>query len=1312
MKRRVLIMSAAALMAAGVSAQQLRPGYITAPASNQLHKYVSDWTPGQEMSKTYSDAGEESAWEDEEFFTSRVKLKPQFVNVNTQVDKTKPESANKRLLFWVPINENTGNYGEWRNALPNGVFDSEVFSLWSYVTHYGNWTSPYGWVPGAFADAAHRNGVLVSGVASIPWASSSGPWHTCLGAMANNFSSDAGAEKLSKFMMYHGVDGLGYNSEFNGGSFMSGLRTMHEKVVKNITSAGLPACENPWYSGTSDGGSIGFDVGLRNQQANFGDGEHPRTIQFLNYNWGYSSYFSNNLDPYFEDGAACAGRDKRDVYMGQNMQSGCASSSEWQLHLTQPYSIGLWGAHSVNYIWINRSAGGSDDKTRQSTYQKHLEWFFTNGKRNPAISMEVPTNRAIAASESWHGMSRYMEARSSLSWDLSAEPFITFFNLGNGQYYNWKGERMHNNSWYNLGVQDYMPTWRFWFATELLGREVPEGIDASFTWDDAYMGGSCLRLTATNTDAAYMHLFKTNFNVKAGDVVTVRYKVLSGTADLDFVLTKNGSETKEIQGNYGKIFDKEGNTYGENGKTNGVIDYDADWQVKTFKFGSRGAVSPGDIALMGLKVANANNLNVMFGEVSIVRGSAPTPAVPGVRRGKVLNNNYRGIDGKIYYSMPNNKEAGEPVYNLDVNTSLFRLWSKTDVDGVAKCLGTTTSWAGILFSAPALNATKVQFGVSAVSLDFKSESEIAWTAELPVGDYKAVDDLKVSKNPITTNEEFTVSFLDPAHAAVDWELSNDGGTVLASATNATELHVDGISQTGAYNLKVGETTYPGYIAITDPSSGRQPIIETLTVNGDVKDSSEEVSIEPNKKLTLGYTGREADGTGSRGISLEEMSVGVSNAQLGIGTYQSFSVAFWLKVNTYPQGEPASLMLIENRSGSWPKNNWGFFWARTVEGSFKNYKVDGGWGKGLDSSPNGMRLYADYDGNMGTGKWNHLVYVFEYNSQNQIRTRFYVNGILQNISCWQWANKDTRESTMGGDHWDDGSLTTGIANTWGKNETNTGYATDNFPLSTADWISVGGLGPNGMAALKGVVDDFQVWGKAMEQEDVNLSMNGLGGLETLPADVIAFWDFEDEPTSDYGFVSRGQKQIKAYRFKYGEGDKEGQGVPTPIVPEYSAGSPYVPGTAFDVVTTPTWTARKGILENAKGTATEGSVDLSYIASRAGSDYTVSLMLANPLGNHTMEYPVFRVLSGIDGVEAEGVEGNVEAYTVGDGLFVEFAEDGNYTVEVYNVSGMLMAKKSLAMTAGQNMSIRLGAQGVYVVRVLRDNQLARTIKVIRK
>ena len=114
--------------------------------------------------------------------------------------------------------------------------------------------------------------------------------------------------------------------------------------------------------------------------------------------------------------------------------------------------------------------------------------------------------------------------------------------------------------------------------------------------------------------------------------------------------------------------------------------------------------------------------------------------------------------------------------------------------------------------------------------------------------------------------------------------------------------------------------------------------------------------------------------------------------------------------------------------------------------------------------------------------------------------------------------------------------------------------------------------------------------------------------------------------------------------------------------------------------------------------------------SSANYTVTLTLENTLGADTKSYPVFKV-GDVDGVE-ESMAGELRTYTVEGILFVEFAEDGDYQVGVYNASGMLVAQKDAAVVAGQNMSIPLGAKGVYVVKVMKKGKVVRTVKVLNR
>lgn len=106
----------------------------------------------------------------------------------------------------------------------------------------------------------------------------------------------------------------------------------------------------------------------------------------------------------------------------------------------------------------------------------------------------------------------------------------------------------------------------------------------------------------------------------------------------------------------------------------------------------------------------------------------------------------------------------------------------------------------------------------------------------------------------------------------------------------------------------------------------------------------------------------------------------------------------------------------------------------------------------------------------------------------------------------------------------------------------------------------------------------------------------------------------------------------------------------------------------------------------------------------------MTLENTLGSDTKSYPVFLV-DQKDAVE-DGVADEMRTYTVEDLLFVEFAEAGAYQVGVYNVSGMLVAQEEATVAAGQHMSITLGAKGVYVVKVMKEGKVVRTVKVLNR
>ena len=103
---------------------------------------------------------------------------------------------------------------------------------------------------------------------------------------------DAGAEKGAKFLHYYGVDGLGYNSEFSGGTYIvKQLITYHQELVEKSLPLN-PLFENLWYDGTNDNGYITFDQGFGDHNNDIAKG----AALFFNYNWNYSSLLSKSVE--------------------------------------------------------------------------------------------------------------------------------------------------------------------------------------------------------------------------------------------------------------------------------------------------------------------------------------------------------------------------------------------------------------------------------------------------------------------------------------------------------------------------------------------------------------------------------------------------------------------------------------------------------------------------------------------------------------------------------------------------------------------------------------------------------------------------------------------------------------------------------------------------------------------------------------------------------------------------------------------------------------------------------------------------------
>ncbi len=1238
------------------SAQQIKSSYIDwGIRGTAFPDALKNWQKGQKWS------------DDDNFFISRVKPKVRFRNAATQVNPALTEENDKKLIFWVPINNETFN------ALPDGVFDSEVFPMWSYVTHYGNWSTQLIRIPGNFSDVAHKNGVPVSAVASVPWGTISASWKNALYSL-----TECGGEKVSDFLDYYGVDGIGYNSEFSVTlkDLIPRLQDLHADIIHRLKDTGRnPLAENIWYDGTNDNGTISFDNGLSTHNIeNWGYGDNIRTALFFNYNWNNASLLKRSVNT-----AEQYGRTPLDLYCGINMQGKEPQRNTnqiWTLLKDYNLSIGLWGAHSENMFWESRAEKGPKPDDRLRSYLLRMEKWFTGGTRNPVNDLPINNSLKIAAdNDSFFGMSKMMSARSALKWDLSEEPFISYFNLGNGKFFNLEGKRCHNSEWYNIGIQDYLPTWMWWFSKSFMGRrgaDVPaNGLNAEFTWDDAWNGGSLVRINgSTNTE--YLHLFKTEFPLAAGDVVTVRYKIVDGSADAALVLSAKGAE--DVESTASIMTPAEPVGY---------------WRERKFVIGQQFASLAGkEVAMIALKFKNAANLDMRLGEISIIRPNVTStkPATPVIEKAQVLSARHDGVDGKIIFNMPNNK-GNDVCYNSDVNTSLFKLYAREEGKEPV-LMGMTTSWAGLMFSIPVeyKDGKKVALGVSAMSMDMTNESDIAWSQAMELDAvYEPSDNVILSKYVINPGDAFSVRYADANHAPAKWTLTDASGKTVASAENATELVLEnGLQDVGNYNVIVdgmetidGETTktsrqFNAMVQITGSATGNIPYITSASVNGL---SDAEIALpEDTKSAVIGFSAKPGEATLARGIRVGEGGVGFRYADTKLPEDGSFTVSFWLKPDNF-NDKAAHLLNIRDKGDAWSNNNWGWFWHTVDANGYTDAFT-------MRMATGGNVNYRFDNTRIEPGVWHHFAYVFDRNASGQVLAHFYLDGKEQTVTSW--SRNDQAKSG------------------------NPTYQGTTYGWRANNVVAVGGfLHKSGSAT--GNLDNLMLWNSALDANGVAKSMQDINPA-SLPAGLVSAFDFEKDCANDYTFTGVGTTPFKAGSHDYEATEVEGQGTVKWIKPTYCAGAPTLSGSAFNLKTTVEFTNEGGSVADIAGNNTTGRAKLVFPYN---GTYLAGVTLKNEYGEHTKQFKITvgDASSSIENVTTPSAD--VTPNPFDNYLDIVAPTDGSFHISLVGMDGRRLLANDFNADAQEAMRIYpVVPAGMYVVTVEQDGKLISSQRVLKR
>ncbi|WP_297928144.1 endo-beta-N-acetylglucosaminidase [uncultured Coprobacter sp.] len=681
-----------------------------------------------------------------------------------------PDTYEKRDL-WMNIPMSTGKDGAVGQPTTN--FADDVFSMWNYTNLFGSWNHSFFTAPGAWVDAAHKNGTnIMSGIKFFEsWGTTSGEWNRII-SEKNTDGTFKYVKPMINCLMYFGADGINYNWEDTGYTSETTI-AFNKALYKEAAACGFDNFHLGLYTAMS---SI-----LGNPNALFGDETGRTAHTMLNY---AASDFSYNMGASVRKAEEVMGTSEG-LYAGVWIVS---MDRGWsRLNATpddKKCSICLWGEHNASRFWTYNS--GADAYEAQSNYQSLLERAFSGGNRNPLNRPEISDTGNNWEKQgdklplsTFAGLATWIPERSAIQGNL---PFATYFNLGNGDRYNYKGKKTAG-AWYNMANQDRVPTYR-WLVTEPGTLTASDKIQPEFSHDDSYTGGSCLKLTgeATSTGTDIV-LFQTALTSSASGAYA-NIAVKSG---------KDGNNATNLY----VILKKQDGTWLEFpvGETTGKT-----WQEKKI---SLSGINQGDvIERIGLRVKGSDdNYKLYVGKLEINDNVKAVPANVQDVVVEVKEETKTSLSIKANWKLDRAAEdraAWDLLFNDEANVDHFEILYKNGEEGRISEIARTTQWAVYVGDIIFEDADDQPFiGVRAVSTDLKTYSPIEWV-EVARADQDAL--------PVRNDDSYGISQMDP---------NCEGADIARQQRYVTDFTTVGATQNIEYHANGPQTDGTQYVNATD-----------------------------------------------------------------------------------------------------------------------------------------------------------------------------------------------------------------------------------------------------------------------------------------------------------------------------------------------------------------------------------------------------------------------------------------------------------------------------------------------------------------
>ncbi|GIH16682.1 endo-beta-N-acetylglucosaminidase [Rugosimonospora africana] len=469
------------------------------------------------------------------YFRSRVPLAK-------RIRTFAPTQANPSLTPNPQLLSLSNDYVEPNNKVvmhPYGdSFNAYALRFWQYLDTFGSWHGlpTFGQIDApdphfgvvnppnpTWTDAAHRNGVLSLGA----WFWPRDPDEFAPLVERRPDGSFPVADKLIEMATYFGYDGYFINQENQFDPIDPAEALLLQEMLGYLTRTAPKGFYVQWYDAMLLTGVVEYqnEFNTKNSPWIISDGTRICDSIFLNYDWSQERLQRSH------DYAISLGLDPlQTVFAGTELAMNMFSQPEdprWIFPEGMPVRTS-WALFGTDFPFTLATGDKNTVEGQRQAYVYERQ-LWSGPRQDPAHAGRLlpPTGTDNANPERWDGVA-YTNVEKST---VGCYPFVTRFNTGTGQKFFLRGRLASEQPWFNIAIQDLLPTWQWWVRKA--DGSAYEGLNVDYDYDLAYDGGTSLVVSgALAADAAVeLRLFKTWLPVRKDVELNLTYA--TGRADAE-----------------------------------------------------------------------------------------------------------------------------------------------------------------------------------------------------------------------------------------------------------------------------------------------------------------------------------------------------------------------------------------------------------------------------------------------------------------------------------------------------------------------------------------------------------------------------------------------------------------------------------------------------------------------------------------------------------------------------------------------------------------------------------------------------------